>query len=101
MWNDSIKLPNGYTVVTDDDGFDKKTAIFTDGIPANFKSTTRADETLANQVGYTADVIIEVMACNYDKQSELVDERDRKPYDIKRTHEVYGKETIELTCQRR
>lgn len=101
MWNDSIKLPNGYITVTDDDGFDKKTPIYIEGIPANFKSTTRADETLANQVGYTADVIIETMACNYSNQSELVDEKDGKTYEIKRTHEVYGKETIELTCQRR
>jgi len=101
MWNDSIKLPSGYTTTTDKDGFDTSIPDFIDGIPANFKSTTRADETLANQEGYTADLIIEIMACNYGEQKELVDEKNSKGYDIKRSHEVYGKEIIELTCQRR
>lgn len=101
MWNDSIKLPYGYEETTDEDGFTTKIPSFIGGIPANFKSTTRADETLANQVGYTADVVIEIMSCNYNGQEVLVDEKSDKEYDIKRTHEVYGKETIELTCQRR
>jgi len=101
MWNDSVKIPNGYTETTDSDGFTTSVPIFIGGIPANFKSTTRADETLADQKGYTADIIIEIMACNYEEQDTLIDEKNGRTYEIKRTHSAEGKETINLTCQRR
>lgn len=101
MWSDSIKLPVELFDITNENGYDKKIQEFISGIPANFKSTTRSDETLASQVGYTADVIVEIMSCNYNGQKFLIDEKNDQEYEIKRTHEVYGKETIELTCQRR
>jgi hypothetical protein len=101
VWNDSIKLPNGYTETTDVDGFILKTPLYISGIPANFLSATRSDETLANQIGYTADVIIEIMECNYSGQNILIDEKDEKEYEIKRSHKAPRKEIIQLTCQRR
>lgn len=101
LWNDSIKLPNGYTETTDPDGFSTKTPIYTVGIPANFLSTTRADKTLANQSGYTADIKIEIVSCNYNDQETLIDEKNSREYDIKETYQEKNKETIQLTCQRR
>jgi hypothetical protein len=101
MWNHSISIPGGITITYDDDGFPTETQTFITGIPANFKSTTRSDETLANQMSYTADIVIEIMECNYNGQSMVTDEKDGKEYEVKRSHVVEKKETIELTCQRR
>lgn len=101
MWNHSISIPGKIVFTTDDDGFTTEKTTFITGIPANFKSTTRSDETLANQVGYTADLVIEIMECNYSGQDVLTDEKDGKEYEVKRSHVVDKKETIELTCQRR
>lgn len=98
---ESIKLPNGYTENIDEDGFPTRIPNYIEGIPASFKSTTRADETLANQSGYTADVVIEIMDCNYNGADILIDESTGEEYEVKRTHKVRGKDTMELTCQKR
>ena len=57
---------------------------FIGGIPADFRDSTRDDEVLAKQNGYTADQIVEIVACNYSGESFLVDESTGDIYDIKR-----------------
>lgn len=103
MWNGSIKLPIGSEGGgKDSNGFPiEPVYIFMDGIPASLTDVTRNDEMLASQKGYTADLIVEIMACNYSGQSFLVDESTGKEYDIVRTHQRDKKMTISLTCQYR
>jgi hypothetical protein len=101
MWCDSIKLPKGYEESTNENGFPVNIPTYTESIPANFLSAKRADKTLANQRGFTADIVIEIMACNYNDQNTLVDEKSEKEYDIIDTYQEKGKDTMQLTCQRR
>lgn len=102
MWNHSISLPLKKQVVEDDDGFPIETTYeYMGGIPANFTDMTRADELLANQLGYSADQNIEIMVCNYSGQSFLVDEATGELYDIKRTFRKDKSGTVVLTAQRR
>ena len=102
MWNKSISLPvRKINVVQDDEGFTKASYEFMGGIPANFTDVTRNDETLAYQRGYTADQNVEVIACNYNGQSWLVDEETGNVYDIKRTYRKDKAKVVVLTCERR
>lgn len=100
MYN-SIKIPTGYTEREDEDGFVIKEPTYLTGIPCTFLSATRNDEILANQKGYTADMVIETMACNYNGEKEVVDESTLEAYEVKRTFRDYKKGIIQLTCQRR
>lgn len=103
MWNGSIKLPiNSTGGGINENGFPiAPVYTFLEGIPASMTDTTRNDEILASQNGYTADLVVEIMACNYSGQSFLVDESTGKEYDIVRTHHQDKKMTISLTCQYR
>lgn len=101
MWNKSIKLVTGKETVTDEDGFDTVTERFLEGIPANFKDTTRNDEIMASQIGYTADQNIEILACNYNGEQVLYDEENGDKYEVKRTHHKDKSMKIVLTCERR
>ena len=103
MWNGSIRLPTGEAGGgVNSNGFPiEPVYTFLEGVPANFTDTTRNDEILASQLGYTANQVIEIMACNYLGQSFLVDEATGQYYDIKRTHRMDKKMTILLICQRR
>ena len=101
MWNSSISLPVKKTVTQDKDGLLKETWEFSGGIPANFRDTTRTDEMLANQCGYNADAVVEIMACNYSGGSFFVDEGTGDVYDIRRTHRREKSMRLELTGERR
>lgn len=101
MWNRSISLPVKKTTTQNADGLLNEKWEFVKGIPASFKDTTRADETLANQCGYGVDVIVEIMACNYNQASFFVDEATGQTYDIRRTHWKERSMRIELTGERR
>jgi len=94
-WNHSISLVS-YDVTTDADGFDKTTEKKREHIPANFKSVTRKEEEHSNLLGYSADLIVEIMAVNFLNEETLIDEDTNKRYAIKR---VFFKtsEIIELT----
>jgi hypothetical protein len=88
--------------ILDDDGFPMDTQYeWLGGIPANFTDLTRDDEILANQMGYSADQNIEIMACNYSGESFLVDEATGEEYDIKRTFQKNKSGTVTLTCRKR
>jgi hypothetical protein len=86
----------------DDDGFPVDTQYeWLGGIPANFTDLTRDDEALANQLGYSANQNIEIIACNYSGQSFLRDEATGEVYDIQRTFRKNKAGTVVLTCKKR
>lgn len=101
MWNKSVKFATGSITETDEDGFDVTTESFLEHVPANFTSTTRNDEIIANQCGYSADQNIEVAACNYNGETTLYDEATGDRYEVKRTYQSNKAMNIILTCERR
>lgn len=101
MWNKSIKVVTGVDTVTDKDGFDTETETFLEGIPANFTDTTRNDEIIANQTGYTADQNIEILKCNYNGEKILYDEENGDKYEVKRAYSKDKSMNVVLTCERR
>ncbi|WP_317347214.1 hypothetical protein [Blautia argi] len=102
MWNGSIALPKRITEGQDKEGFSEgESWEWEGGIPASYIDVTRSDETLAAQMGYSADRNIEIMACNYQGERYLLDEGEGQMYDIKRTFQKERSMTIILTCERR
>ncbi len=101
MWNKSISLPRSKETSQDSDGFESEELKYIKNIPANMKDTTRSDETLANQYGYSADVIVEIMTGCYNGASFFIDESTGIIYDIQRTYKADKSNTIQLTGQRR
>ena len=95
-WTDAITLIS-YTSTKDSDGFDVDVENRVEHIPANFKSVTRKEEEHSNLLGYKADLIVELMKCNYSNQKTLMDESNGKKYSIQRTYSK-NSELIELTC---
>ena len=95
-WVNAITLVS-YTGTKDSDGFEVPVETMVEHIPAKFKSATRKDEEHSNKLGYTADLIVEMMTCNYSNQETLIDEATNKRYAIKRAYEK-SPEIIELTC---
>lgn len=95
-WKDAIILVS-YTSTKDSDGFLVEVENKTKPIPANFKSVTRAEEEHSKIMGYNAELIVELMSCNYDKQPVLIDCVTNKLYEIKRIYPT-SSEFIELTC---
>ena len=72
MWNGSIALPKRITEGQDKEGFSEGEFWgWEGGIPASYTDVTRSDETLAAQMGYSADRNIEIMACNYQGEHYL------------------------------
>lgn len=102
MWDRSISLPVRKISGQDSAGFETDVVYeYICGIPASFTDTTRDDEILAAQKGYTADQNVEIMACNYSGASFLVDESDGCIYDIRRTFRKDKSMLLTLTCERR
>ena len=103
MWNKSISLPvkKMYPTINDNGITMEETYKFIGGIPADFRDSTRDDEVLAKQNGYTADQVVEIMACNYSGESFLVDESTGDIYDIKRRFQKNKSMKVQLTCQMR
>lgn len=101
MWNKSIKLVTRVIIKTDEEGFDTESEQFLENIPANFTDTTRNDELIANQSGYTASQNIEIKRCNYNGEQYLYDEETGDKYEIKRTYRKDKSMNIILTCERR
>ena len=95
-WKDAIVLVS-YTSTKDSDGFPVDVETRTEPIPANFKSVTRAEEEHSKIMGYNAELIVELMKCNYSGQPVLIDYETNKTYEIKRTCDTTS-ELIELTC---
>ncbi len=101
MWTTSIALPMKGEHTQDAAGFRTETKEYLEGIPANMLDTTRQDEIIANQMGYTADVIVEIEAAAYNGAGHFIDEATGDEYDIKRTFHGNRSNRIQLTGQRR
>lgn len=95
----SISLPSADEISQDADGFVTHNKTFVKNIPARKKDTTRSDELMAHQMGYTVSAIFEIDSACYSHQGYLVDESDSVTYDIKRTHKKEKSQKIELTCE--
>ena len=97
MWDTSISLPVSKTETQDAAGFPQEDTGYLNGIPANSLDVTRNDQILANQMGYTADIIIEIDAAAYSGQGFFVDESTGDIYDIRRTFRKNKSSRIQLT----
>lgn len=101
MWVSAICFSSQIVTGRNADGGKITQEIWGPQIRANFRDTTREDEVAASQLGYTADVNVDIMACNYSGQSYFRDVSTGKVYDIKRTYRAEGKNLITLTCEAR
>jgi len=101
MWVTSITLVRYKEEVQDSAGFVSDDTDTITGIPANRLDTTRNDEMLANELGYTADVVMEVEAAVYNGQSSFMDEATGDWYDIRRTFRRNKSNRIQLTGELR
>lgn len=95
----SISLPDTDNISQDNDGFVTHEKTYIKGIPARRKDTTRSDELMAHQMGYSVSCVYEIDSACYNRQGYLVDESDSVTYDIKRTHKKEKSNKIELTCE--
>lgn len=95
----SISLPSKDEIVQDNDGFVTHNKTFIKNIPARRKDTSRNDELMAHQLGYSVSCIFEIDSACYNRQGYLIDESDETTYDIKRTHKKEKSTKIELTCE--
>lgn len=101
MWTHSIKLMTSNEVTYDDDGFPIDSPEWLEHIPANYTDLTRQDRELANQLGYDAEVNIQIMGCNYSGQRSLVDEATEQTWYVQRSFRADRSDLITLTCGRR
>ena len=95
----SISLPDTDNISQDNDGFVTHEKTFVKNIPARKMDTTRSDELMAHQMGYSVSCVYEIDSACYSRQGYLVDESDETIYDIKRTHKKEKSQKIELTCE--
>lgn len=95
-WTDSIYLVS-YDKTKDSDGFSTLEEKRSVEIPANFKRITRAEEEHSKIMGYTANLVVELMKVNYNHEPDLIDVRTSRKYAIRRAYES-SSEIIQLTC---
>lgn len=95
----SISLPSKDEISQDQDGFVTHNKTYIKGIPARRKDTSRNDELMAHQMGYSVSCVYEIDSACYNRQGYLIDESDSVTYDIKRTHKKEKSQKIELTCE--
>ena len=94
-WNHVISLIS-YSKAKDKDGFEIMQEKISDPIPAEFESVTRAEEEHSKQLGYNADLMVKIMAIDYNGESTLLDVDTNKKYAIKRTYAI-SSELLQLT----
>lgn len=100
MWTKAIAFSTPETTRTPS-GIKQTVEHWGQPIRASFRDTTRDDEVAANQLGYTADVNVEIHKSAYAGQSCLQDVATGEVYDIRRTYQPEKAMTIILTCSRR
>lgn len=101
MFNKIIKFPVKQELHQDESGFASETYQWIEDVPACFKNATRNDEILAQQTGYTADVIVEVDAVNYPGSNFFVDMETGDSYWIRRTFTKENGNILQMTAERR
>ena len=100
MWNGAISFSTP-TVTKTPSGIKQTVDTWGRPIRANFKDTTRDDETAASQLGFTAEKNVEIHVSAYAGQSYFKDEATGEIYDIKRTFKPDKSMKIVLTCSKR
>lgn len=100
MWNHAIAFSSP-VVTKSPSGIKKTEDQWGASIRANFRDTTRNDEIAASQLGYTADVNVEIHKSAYSGQSYLLDVGTGNIYDIQRTYQAEKSMNIILTCSLR
>ena len=102
MWNQIIKIPVSAQTTQDAEGYPTTVTIYRT-IRASFKSATRNDQIVADQKGYSADIIAEVMQRNLyglpSNWSQFVDVLTGDVYELKRAYKKDKGRTVELTGQ--
>lgn len=102
MWNRTIKIPLSTTTTQDAEGYPTHVTTYRT-IRASAKDATRNDQIVAEQKGYSADIIVEVMARNLSgipaNWSQFEDVLTGDVYDLKRTYRRDKGRTVELTGQ--
>lgn len=101
MWNGSICFIKRKEWKQDREGFAKVIQELSEEIPADIGDATRGDETLGNQRGYSADISVEILVCNYSGESAFKDMSTGKIYEIKRTYRKQKSMRIVLTGEER
>lgn len=101
MWNGSIALIRTIQGGQNKNGFPQNEYERSEEMPANISDTTRADEVVGNQYGYSADITVEIAACNYSGESAFQDIGTGIIYDVKRTYRPPRSMNIILTGEAR
>ncbi len=102
MWNRTIKIPVSSITTQDAEGYPTTETVYRT-IRANLQSASRNDQIVADQKGYSADVIATVMArnlvglpCNW---SQFVVPQTGDIFEVKRTYRADKSRFVELTGQ--
>lgn len=102
MWTRTIKVPVTTAEVQDAEGYPTNVPTYRT-IRANFLDATRNDQIVAEQKGYSADIIVEVMVRNLSglpaNWSQFEDVLTGDVYELKRTYRKNKGRTVELTGQ--
>ena len=101
MWNGSILLIRTIQQEQNNNGFPQNQYKCSCEIPANISDTTRTDEVVGNQCGYSADITVEIAACNYAGESAFKNVGTGIMYDVKRTYRPPKSMNIILTGEAR
>lgn len=102
MWNQTIKIPVSSITSQDAEGYPTTMTVYRT-IRASLKSATRNDQLVADQDGYSADIIAEVMTRNLHglprNWSKFIDTLTGDVYELKREYSPDKGRTTELTGQ--
>ena len=101
MWNGSIVLMKTIQTGQNTNGFPQSKYEYSEEIPADISDTTRTDEVVGEQLGYSADITVEIVACNYAGESTFKDVGTGIVYDVKRTYKPPKSMNIILTGEAR
>lgn len=102
MWTSVIKIPESSVVTQDAEGYPTTVTQYR-SIPASIQSAQRGDQILAEQKGYSADVVAVVMGRNLHglprNWSQFIDVETGDVYELKRVYHQDRNRTVELTGQ--
>ena len=101
MWNGSIVLMRTIQTGQNTNGFPQSKYEYSEEIPADISDTTRTEEVVGEQLGYSADITVEIVACNYAGESTFKDVGTGIVYDVKRTYKPPKSMNIILTGEAR
>lgn len=102
MWNRTIKIPVSSITTQDAEGYPTTQTVYRT-IRANIQSASRNDQIVADQKGYSADIIATVMTRNLlglpRNWSQFVEPLSGDVFEVKRTYRPDKSRFVELTGQ--